>query len=477
MHSSLTFQTAQEATGGRWLCEPSQPERPLVGAAFDTRRLGAEEIFFALDLGGGDGHQFLHLLENSQIKLAVVHKEALAPKGIATLRVEDTLKALHQMAHWRATYFTGRILALTGSSGKTTTKTWLNHFIGPVARVQSNPGSFNNHIGCPVTLLGLLPETELLILEMGTSGPGELDLLSSIAPPDVTLLLNVGHAHLGKFGSAEALLEAKLEIFNHHRAGARQIIPGWDARITERLGPKALRFGPESCRWAERLPTKRGGAQRFKLHGPMGPVEVEVPHPGDYVGDLLCAIYGVFEALDLPLKALAENAATLPQERGRSTLLEGAQGTQLLDDSYNANPESLVNMLQTLTGLEGERFVACVGNLAEMDEGLKESRSVILEGLPKKLTHLFLGGETGQLLAPLVREARPDLVVVNFKQPLELLAPLEPLLGPKTVIGIKGSRSAHMERLTLALQGCAVTCRLSPCSLLVNCADCPELKA
>ncbi|MDT8446428.1 MAG: Mur ligase family protein [bacterium] len=473
----LTPQVAAQITGGRWLRVPKDFEQPLVGAAFDSRRIGSEQIFFALNQGGVDGSRFIDQLPPTQIELAVVQQEVPAPEGLAVLWVPDSLKALHQLARWRAEHFGGKILSLTGSSGKTTTKTWLRHCLEPHLAVQSNPGSFNNHIGCPVTVLSLKPETELLILEMGTSGVGELELLCGIAPADVTLLLNVGHAHLGKFGSAEALLEAKLEIFKHQRLGGQAIVPGWDQRIQGRLPSGAWTFGPGSPRFARRLEAVGPLGQRFELSGPSGSVQVEVPHPGDYVGDLLAAVYAVFEALELPVETLADCCSSLPQERGRSTLVCGALGEQLLDDSYNANPESVVNMLQTLTSLKADRYIGVVGNLAEMDEGLQQSGEVILRGLPPKLTHLFLGGQSGQDLAPAIRQARPDLELHLFEQPLELLPLLAPLRGPGAVIGIKGSRSAHMERLTWALSGQDAACPLPRCGLLLNCADCPQLNA
>lgn len=474
--SDLSFAQIQTLAEGTWAVAPKDPDETLWGAGFDTRKLQEEQIFFALSLGGGDGHAYLHNLKGSKVKLAVVERPVPPIEGIAYLVVSDSLKALHQIAHWKAQSFPGKIIALTGSCGKTTTKTWMRHLLSADYKVQANPGSFNNHIGCPITLLSLLPQTEILILEMGTSGTGELELLSRIAPADVTLLLNVGHAHLGKFGSPEALLEAKMEIFLHQRLGARSVIPGFDRRIASRMQGDYLTYGPNTAfRWEFLGQDGAKGTQRLRLFSPKGTEEVEAPHLGAYVPELLSAILAVFYALGIEVQNLAQGVATLPQEKGRSTLLLGKKGERVLDDSYNANPESLVNMMTTLTQLDGDCFVACVGNLAEMDENLLLSGEVILKGIPKGLTHLLMCGSTAQSLSPLIQSIYPALEVQTFKEPLDMLDTLEPLRKPGTNIGIKGSRSAHMERLVLALTGTVVRCSLERCGLLQNCATCPKL--
>ena len=180
-------------------------------------------------------------------------------------------------------------------------------------------------------------------------------------------------------------------------------------------------------------------------------------------------------ALGVGIETIAAGLAVFAPVKGRLQAQAGLHGATLIDDSYNANPESLVNMMTTLTQLEGDCFVACVGNLAEMDENLLLSGEVIINGIPRGLTHLLMCGSTAQSLSPLIQSIHPSLNVQTFDEPLAMLEALEPLRKPGTNIGVKGSRSAHMERLVLALTGALVRCPLERCGLLQNCSTCPKL--
>jgi len=227
----MNFKQIQQITNGEWIVAPRNPEHEISTGAFDTRSLGEAQIFFAWKGDHSDGHHYLSQLVGSSIRLIVVEKTVDPIADLAILKVSNSLQALHQMAAFQIRQFKGKVISLTGSSGKTTSKTWLCQVLEKRFRLLANPGSFNNHIGCPLTILSLKPSHDLLILEMGTSGLGELSRLSAIAPADVTLLLNVGHAHLGRFGSLENTYRAKLEIFSEQRPGAVSLIPFADERL------------------------------------------------------------------------------------------------------------------------------------------------------------------------------------------------------------------------------------------------------
>ena len=472
MNSLLTYQDIQKVTSGHWLTEPSDFSKPLYAAAFDSRDLAGAEIFFTLP-GERDAHQFLPKLAGSSIRLVLVTQEVPPIEGAAILMVADALKALHDLARFQSKRFQGKIIALTGSSGKTTAKSWLLHLLLPYFKVIANQGSFNNHIGCPLTILGIKQDTEILILEMGTNGMGELELLSDIAPADYTLLLNVGHAHVGMFGSLENTYLAKMEIFSQQRPGGLAILPAEDPKLMElSQGLHRSTFGREDGNYRYELLDQQPNLQRIRLSRPKGTREFEVKLAGQHVPITLSALMVILD--DLGIWEKLPEQLKLPIEKGRGVLLQSGAGATLYDDTYNANPESLVNMLQSLMRIPGGLHLAVIGNMGELDDGLMDSAQVILEGIPKDLDQLFLIGQTGQTLAPLIQEAHPQILVRYFETLRSLIEEVRKLDQEGAVIGVKGSRSSHMERVILALQGRNILCLQPYCGHLMMCSACRD---
>lgn len=471
----LNFKKIQEITQGEWITLPNNFDQELSGGAFDTRSLNDAQIFFAWEGDQSDGHQYVHQLENSSVRLIVVEKTVQPVPNIAIIKVSDSLHALHILAKALLKTFTGKVLTITGSSGKTTAKSWLTHLLKDQFTLLSNVGSFNNHIGCPITIMGVQPLHDLLILEMGTSGLGELELLSSIAPADITVLLNVGHAHLGKFGSLEKTYQAKTEIFAYQKKGAVSLIPFEDKCLRSIMGNKQVTyFGQRSPHfsWQAVAVDAENRKQSFVFQTPQGEKRVVVTELGEYVGDLLSAIIAICDSLDVEWGEIEPKLASLPQEKGRSTFLVGKNDTLILDDTYNANPESMINMLKTICSLNRKKSVGVVGNLAELESDLKESATYILDNIPETLSHLFLGGESGKILVPLLKARFPELDARLFLTTEEIMGILNTMLNKNTVMGVKGSRSSHMERVVYQLMGDQVRCDLTSCGKLQMCRTC-----
>lgn len=479
MNTALNFSIIQNITQGEWISEPTNQDETLVGGTFDSRNIGEADIFFAWKGEKGDGHTYLHTLKGTDIKLVIVEKDVPLISGISILKVENSLAALQKIAKYLAKGFSGKIISITGSCGKTTAKTWLNHILDDRFNILTNIGSFNNHIGCPITILNIRPEHDLMILEMGTSGLGELELLSSIAPADITVLLNVGHAHMGKMGSIENTYKAKMEIFSYQREGAISILPEFDPKIlglfqketVEFFGSKANTFN-----WERKKIDGNNFMQVMQFGTSKGKIETNVNQLGDYVGDLLSALIAICDNLGISAESIVNKFATLPQEKGRLTPLVGLNGVKIIDDTYNANPESVVNMLNIICSMKADKYIGVVGNLAEMDEGLKDSIGVIKENLPTNLTHLFLEGETAVAIKNMVDENFPNIQTYLITSFEETFNQLKGLTTSNTVMGIKGSRSSHMERYVYALSDTTpVKCHLQKCGLLKMCKLCEKL--
>ena len=477
MNNLLTFDDVHRLTQGTWLTPPRNPTETLRSGAFDTRSLGDAQIFFAFKTAEGDGHEYLENLVDSQIRLIIVEQSILPVGDMAILKVRNSLETLHTLANALAESFKGKIVTITGSSGKTTAKTWLGHVLKSKFHVLHNEGSFNNQIGCPITILNMDPNHDVMILEMGTSGLGELDLLSSIAPADISVLLNVGHAHIGEFGNRENIYIAKSEIFSHQRKSAKSLIPYNDETIRQYAKNRDFRyFGKRSPDFSWKIVKidPDPPAQIFSFKTPWGEKEVCVNQLGEYVGDLISAIIAISYFLGIDWQDIEPSLKTLPQEKGRSTFVQIKPGFKILDDTYNANPESTINMLKTICLHGAHRTIAVVGNLAELEEDLVESAAYIVENIPDKLTHLILSGETGQILLPLIKEKFPKLDIRWIESIPEISDVLSTLIVDDTILGIKGSRSAHMERVLYALWGKIGKCGLNRCGRLSMCRDCEE---
>ncbi len=477
MNQLLNFNLIQKITGGEWITTPDNMEEVIRGGAFDTRALADAQIFFAWKGEQSDGHLYLDQLIGSGIRLIVVEKNMAGLGDIPMIRVNSSMDALHQMAKTLASGFAGKIVSITGSAGKTTTKNWLAHILSGPYNLLSNVGTFNNHIGCPITLLNIKPEHELLILEMGSSGLKELELLSSIAPADITMLLNVGHAHLGKFGSRENIYLAKTEIFSHQRQQAVSLVPFGDNRLSDFLPSGSYEyFGKDSPKfnWIRKSIDPMQRTQTIRFNTPYGEKTVVVNRIGDHVGDLLSGVLAVCFFLGVSWEDISPKLDKLPYEKGRAIFLKGKNDVLVFDDTYNANPESVVNMLKTICSLEAERYVAVVGNMAELEEGLTESSAYILDNIPEKLTDLMLNGETGKILFPMIQQRYPNLNVVFIDSLSEILDELKKIAKNGTVIGVKGSRSSHFERIVYSLSGKQTDCLLERCGRINMCAVCDQ---
>ncbi len=477
----ITLAEAAQATGGEWLAQPLPPKTPLSGGAYDTRALDDAAIFFALAGGGAsgaDGHAYLPRLAGSSVRLAVVARPA--PVGGydgALLRVADPLLALGHLARFAVAKYRPAVVAITGSYGKTTAKEVIAHVLAGGRRVLKSPGSLNNEIGVPIALLRLDGSQQVAVLEFSARKPGDIDYLGRIAAPDVAVLLAVGQAHIGVFGSQEAIFLAKAEIFRHLRPGGTAVVGAAQPRLRELAAPHpTLTFGRDGGDFrAEAIGYDGEGRQVFTgVHG-RERIGLRAGMAGPHGCEPVLAAWAVAHALGLPAALVAERGAVAPGQKGRLRLLSAQGGATLIDDCYNASPETVVNLIETLNArAEGDK-VLVLGPLAELEEGLRDSARTIAAHLRPPLARCLVYDPRSAVLYEQLRAGADGVEVRYLAEQPALLAALRELDAPGRIIGIKGARSAHMERCIAALQGVSVGCRRHPCSLLKYCTDCELL--
>jgi UDP-N-acetylmuramoyl-tripeptide--D-alanyl-D-alanine ligase len=368
----LTALEIATACGGRLL--QGARDRPVDGFSIDTRTLQPGDLFFALRGERFDGHEFLRQALGAGAAGVVVDRSFVCPdssQAVAIL-VHDTLTALQQLATFVRRESGARVVAITGSAGKTTTKEIAAEFLAARYTVFRNRGNLNNHIGLPLSLLELRRRPEVAVVELGMNHPGEIRTLVSLARPDVRVWTNVGDAHLGFFESREAMADAKAEILELAGPGDTVVVNADDPLVMAR----ASRFpGRISTFGIEGTADVRAGAVedlgvggiRAWLHTPAGDREVAMPLVGR--GNLLNLLAATAVALHLsvPLGDIAAKAGALRPAHHRGEVVRLSNGVTLLDDSYNSSPSALTGALDVLARSSGfTRRGVVLGEMLEL---------------------------------------------------------------------------------------------------------------
>jgi UDP-N-acetylmuramoyl-tripeptide--D-alanyl-D-alanine ligase len=291
------------------------------------------------------------------------------------------------------------------------------------------------------------------------------------------VLLNVGQAHIGVFGSQQAIFQAKGEIFNHLRPKGLALVGAAEPRLAQMAtGRRVLTFGRESGDFhAERITLDAEGRQRFDgIHQGVR-LALHSGLPGPRGCEPVLAAWAVARELGVPDAVVAERAGQPPRQKGRLRLFEAPGGAALIDDAYNASPETVVNLIETLNDRPERVKVVVLGPLAELEEGLAETAARIAASLGPPLSRCIVYDPVSSQLFDGLERAGTRVALEMAGSQAELFAALKALDAPDTVVGIKGSRSAHMERAVQAMLGTQVACRLHPCALLRYCTDCDDL--
>ena len=350
----------------------------ITSVSTDTRALAAGALFVAVRGENFDGHDFLVEAARrgaAAVLIARVPDESL---GVPAIVVKDTVTALGALARAHRAKFAGPVVAITGSNGKTTTKELCARILEASGhRVCRTPGNLNNHIGLPLSILGLAADDEVLVVELGMNHAGEIDALTRIADPTVGAVTNVAPAHLGLLGSLEAIADAKGELFARMRPEATAIVNADDpCCVTQsaRVAGKKLRFGIRApAEFRARLAHSEHGAAVYTLECPAGDAQVRMRAPGLHLVDNgLCAAAAAYATGLLgarPLDAIRRGLEEFSGVPGRVALVRAPNGVLVIDDSYNANPHSVARALETLAELRGSgRALAVLGDMFELGD-------------------------------------------------------------------------------------------------------------
>jgi len=414
----------------------------------DSRQVQAGDLFVALRGERFDGHQFLPAVAAAGAFAAVVSEEV--DSSLALLRVDDTQRALGHLGACNRTLFQGTLVAITGSSGKTTVKNLVSAVLARRGPTLATAGNLNNEVGVPVTLLRLAPEHVFAVVEMGAAKTGDIAWLCELARPDIALLLNAMPAHLQGFGSLEAVATAKAEIYDGLRGAGIAIINAdqpWAGRWRSRAaGATILDYGLQNpaAISANSIQSRGMAGISFVATTPVGDTPIRLQLPGLHnVSNALAAI-AVGLSCGLSLAEITAGLASVTPAPGRGALHKGRHGATLVDDTYNANPGSVRAAIDLLAVCAGRRTLV-LGAMLELGDNSEQLHRDIGSYARERGLDRFVG--VGAALAGAAEASGGEW----FADCDAAAAALADTLTADDIVLIKGSRGAAMERVLAAL--------------------------
>jgi UDP-N-acetylmuramoyl-tripeptide--D-alanyl-D-alanine ligase len=434
----------------------------------DSREVVAGSLFVAIVGPNHDAHRFVgEVLQHDAAGVIVSTDPATIPDpsdSVPTMgfvvRVDDTTQALADLAHGHRQSFQGPLIGITGSNGKTTTKDLCAAILEGVGTTLATRGNLNNNFGVPLTLLRRSESTEYAIIEMGMNHRGEIATLVEIAEPNIGILTNVGSAHIEFLGSREAIAVEKGDLLASLPADGCAVV-GRDDPLAfaqaKRSAARVLSFGrdPNADLCASKVRAHKNGTFSFWLESPFGQDELRVTGLAETIVENALAAAGAAFAAGASMAAVVEGLANHRGVAGRMQPRSLPNDVLVIDDSYNANPQSMQIALDTLARLETSgRRLAVLGDMGELgDQGVSAHRDAGRLAGSLGLDGLFLVGSMAEHVAAGAAEAGLSKERIHLAEDHGALArKLGELIGKGDLILVKGSRAARMERIIEAIE-------------------------
>lgn len=452
---TLRFSDIVRMTGG----EPRGGDDTAVvrGVSKDTRTIEAGNLYVPLIGARFDGHEFVRAAHASGASATLWQRDhGEPPEGVPAIVVDDTLAALQRLAARYRERLPVRIVGVTGSNGKTTTKDMIAAVLAVRYNVHKTEGNLNGDIGLPLMILQMDERTELAVLEMGMRGFGEIGLLTDIARPEAAVVTMIGEAHLEMLGSREGIARAKLEILRSLREGGLFVASG-DEPLIDRLLPETpkpasmriVRFGTGAGNdlTAGDIETDADGA-RFVVNG-RRETKFSIPLPGRHnVVNALAAV-AIGRHFGLTDEEIASGLAAMRPTGMRIERLVAPSGLTVLNDAYNASPTSTrasIELLQELGGFR--RKIAVLGDMLELGEGGPAFHREIGALLnPERIDYVYTYGPLSKGIAEEAAAAYPEGRVHWFENKEQIASAVASVAGAGDVVLVKGSRGMSLEEV------------------------------
>ena len=457
---TFTIRQIIEATKGQLLAgSPINLDAEISGVSTDTRTINKGELFIPLVGEIFDGHYFVDKAIEKGASAVLIHRDdadflpELFP-AVAVIKVADTLKALQDLASFQRNRFNIPIVAVTGSNGKTTTKDMIALVLSEKYKVLKTQGNFNNEIGLPLTLLGLEDSHEVAVVEMGMNHLGEIHRLAEIARPNIGVITNIGVSHIQNLGTKENILKAKMEIFDFFTSEDRAILNGDDeflSKIAEEFPYQVKYYGTSdiSSIKAEniKLLGEQGISYNLNIGGETHPVEIPIPGKHNVYNSLAAAAVG--SLMGIELDKIANALRSYRSGKMRLNIFSTDSNIKVIDDVYNASPDSMKAAIEILKDLGEGRKIAILGDMLELGDYSQKGHAEVGEAVAHKgIDILITVGQESKFIGTGASSCGMDNQnIIHLESNKDVIEYLDTLIEQGDKILVKGSRGMKMEEI------------------------------
>lgn len=455
----ITLQEILEAVDGKLCGDVTDLSMTVEKVDTDSRNIHPGALFLPLEGERFDGHAFINdsLTAGAAGCLFARERTSYLP-GKFYIKVSSTQRALRDLARWYKSRFNIPFIGVTGSVGKTTTKDMIAAVLGEHYKVLKTEGNFNNEVGLPLTLLRLNNTHEICVLEMGMDHFGEIDYLSGIVEPDVGVITNIGDAHIENLGSRENILKAKCEIFNNLKKDGLAVLNGDDELLLTQRGQQEVPIvwcgRGDSCDYrASDIAGDGESMIRCKVDTPNSHYDVEIPALGDHMIYPTLTAVAIGEHFGLTQEEIVRGILHFAPTKMRMNILRRQDGITILNDTYNANPQSMRAAVEVLATGKAKTKIAVLGDMLELGMLAPMLHAGIGECVARSgINCLVCAGELSKYIAD-AAEAAGMTEVYWRPNKKEALTVLEQVVKPNCTILVKASRGMAFEEFVEFLKG------------------------
>lgn len=428
------------------------PNTPITNVEFDSRLVAQNGLFIPL-AGERDGHTFADkALENGAVASFWSQSLEEVPEGLIILPVADVTAAFQQLAVYYQSKIAPKVIAITGSNGKTTTKDMTESVLSQKFQTYKTQGNYNNDLGMPYTILHMPEQTEVLILEMGMDHQGEIAFLSQLAKPDAAAITLIGEAHLENLGSREGIAAAKMEIVTGLKTDGFLLIPENEPLLKPLIVglPQTIQtFGVGQGDLSATILTEDKERTTFEVAG----VVYEIPVLGSYNVTNALIAYGFGQYFGLTDEQIGCGLASFKLTKNRTEWLKAANGAEILSDVYNANPTAMGFVLESFgqLPLKGRRFVV-LADMLELGPDSLAMHVAMKQHLADCYQEVYLYGPEMKALAEALKEASFKVYHFEKEEKQALMLQLRNQLKPTDSLLLKGSNGMGLIDIVTYLQ-------------------------